>query len=128
MIGTVGELSVWVESYIPNFRKFWGSAVCKRERMVTSASRLLSLLQYYVYRKTDDCYTVVDLQGGFIASQYVLCDIEFSHTLSSSPELLNCYLSSSEFAASSSTGLNKVSCGTRDSAWYCELELGAHPV
>lgn len=97
MIVSIGPWSVWMEDYVPQFRKFWGESSSLAERLVTSGSAALSLLQCFIYLRSDQNYTVIDLQGGVDERNYVLCDVEFTNSLSSFPDLLNIYLHSEDF-------------------------------
>lgn len=93
----IGPLPVWMEDYVPQFRKFWGNSSFSVERLVTSVSAALSLLQCFICLRSGQNYTVIDLQGGVDQSSYALCDVEFTNSLSSFPDLLNVYLQSDGF-------------------------------
>lgn len=124
VIVTVNGMHVWMEDYLPKFRKFWGNASSQMERMVTSASPTLSLLQYFIYDQSRQSYTVVDLQGVVQQDKYILCDVEFSDTLSSFPDLFNSYLYSFDFASTKLNGLARVSLKNNptSSVWHSQFD------
>ena len=125
----VGDVDVWMESYIPNFRKFWGCSSSANQRLVTSASVILSQLQYYIFQHSGKRHTIVDLQGRMTDEHYILCDIEFSDTLSSYSDLINIYLVSSEFRDCARDGLISVQPQSQvTSAWYSPLASSKGPI
>ena len=83
------SIDLWVERLLPRFGKFWGPAIGKNNEqkhlhmIATTNERLLKAFQRFVYEKSEKKYTVCDLQGQMISSKsFILCDIEFTHTLS----------------------------------------------
>lgn len=100
-------IKLWMEDYLPQFQKFFGHGRSQAQRMVTTMSPTLSLLQYFIYQKSETKHTVIDLQGTRIISMYVLCDVEFTDTLVSNDMnlyKLN-YLQSSSFQTSKTTAI-----------------------
>lgn len=128
IIQTISGKDVWMEDYLPTFQKFWGTSQSQSERMVTSSSRALSTLQFFIFHQSGQSFTIVDLQGGVHEGNYILCDIEFTNTLSSSPDLLKTYLASPEFRFSKANGLLPLNWRNEaSSAWYSQFDTADPP-
>jgi len=79
---------IWIENRIEKWEKFWNKEYPienKLFRISTTTEKILKELQIFIYKKSKNFHTIVDLQGGRLkindVEKIILTDIEYTNTM-----------------------------------------------